>query len=59
MASAQYLVDHFHRVPIFMIPCVHPRADEGEDAEAQCSLCGGVMPAAWSFQLAGSRSMSC
>ena len=50
--SAQYLVDHFHRVPIFMIPCIHPRADEEEDSEAQCSLYGGVMPAAWSFQLA-------
>jgi nitroreductase len=52
MASAQYLVDHFHQVPIFMIPCVHPRADEAADSEAQCSLYGGVMPAAWSFQLA-------
>jgi nitroreductase len=50
-ASAQYLADHFHLVPILMIPCIHPRADN-EEAEAQCSLYGGILPAAWSFQLA-------
>jgi hypothetical protein len=32
-----------------MIPCIHPRADK-EEAEAQRSLYGGILPAASSFQ---------
>ena len=51
-ASAQYLVDHFHRVPILMIPCHPPSRRRGRTRRRQCSLYGGVMPAAWSFQLA-------
>ena len=50
-ASAQYLADHYHEVPIMMIPCIHPRADK-EEALLQCSFYGGVIQAAWSFQLA-------
>jgi nitroreductase len=49
--SAQYLADHFHEVPAFLIPCIAPRADGGE-AIIQCSFYGGIMQAAWSFQLA-------
>ena len=51
MASAQYLADHFHEVPAYVIPCITPRTDH-EPPVLQCSFYGSVMQAAWSFQLA-------
>jgi len=49
--SAQYLADHFHQVPLHLIPCISPRVD-GDGPLLQCTSYGGVMQAAWSFQLA-------
>ena len=51
MTSAQYLADHFHEVPAYVIPCITPRTDH-EPPVLQCSFYGSVMQAAWSFQLA-------
>ena len=49
--SAQYLADHYHQVPVHLITCISPRVD-AENALLQCSCYGGIMQAAWSFQLA-------
>jgi len=50
-ASAQYLRDHLHEVPIHVIPCQWGRID-GADTFTQASFWGSVLPAAWSFMLA-------
>ncbi|MGH2355177.1 MAG: nitroreductase family protein [Chloroflexota bacterium] len=50
-ASAQYLVDHIHEVPVHVVPCISPRTD-GLPHAAQSSLWGTIAPAAWSFMLA-------
>ncbi|MHB8646145.1 MAG: nitroreductase family protein [Thermomicrobiales bacterium] len=49
--SAQYLADHFHEAPIFVIPCILGRTD-GLPANAQSGVFGSILPAAWSFMLA-------
>jgi len=49
--SAQYLADHFHEAPIFLIPCITGRTD-GQPANAQSGVFGSILPAAWSFMLA-------
>jgi nitroreductase len=49
--SAVYLRQHFHEVPIMLIPCHAGRID-GADAFAQASYWGSILPAAWSFMLA-------
>jgi nitroreductase len=48
-ASAQYLVDHLHEVPVHVIPCL-----EGRPSSAGLGLIFGAMiyPAVWNFQLA-------
>ena len=50
--SAQYLADHFHEVPIHVIPCISPRPDRVAAHVLQASVYGSVIPAAWSFMLA-------
>jgi nitroreductase len=49
--SAQYLADHMHEVPVFVIPCIEGRV-EGQGVVSQASLYGSILPAAWSFMLA-------
>jgi nitroreductase len=49
--SATYLRDHFHEVPVMMIPCLWGRVD-GADGAAQAGFWGSILPAAWSFMLA-------
>ncbi len=49
--SAVYLRQHFHEVPLMLIPCHAGRID-GADAFAQASYWGSILPAAWSFMLA-------
>ena len=49
--SAQYLMDHLHEVPVYVIPCIHGRT-ENQPAYVQASRWGSIMPAAWSFMLA-------
>jgi nitroreductase len=49
--SARYLADHFHEVPVLMIPCLEGRPD-GAPAGMSASFWGSLLPAAWSFMLA-------
>ncbi len=50
--SAQYLTDHFHEVPVYIIPCITPRADD-QPMVMQSALWGSISQAGWSFMLAG------
>jgi nitroreductase len=47
-SSAGYLAEHFHEVPVIMIPCQKGRPDDGN----QASYWGSLLPAVWSFHLA-------
>jgi nitroreductase len=49
--SAQHLVEHFHEVPLMVIPCVERRPEHGTPWE-QASAYAAIIPAAWSFMLA-------
>jgi nitroreductase len=49
--SAQYLADHFHEAPVFVIPCIDGTFG-GDDAVMACTRYGSIIQAAWSFQLA-------
>lgn len=50
-ASARYLREHLHEVPVHVIPCQWGRVD-GANTFAQASFWGSILPAAWSFMLA-------
>jgi nitroreductase len=50
-ASAQYLADHLHEVPVHVIPCIRGRTD-GQPAAQQAGVWGSILPAVWSFMLA-------
>ena len=52
LASADYLSENLHRVPVHVIPCVLGRLGEGEAAAMWAGFLGSVFPAVWSFQLA-------
>ncbi|AEV71176.1 nitroreductase [Mycolicibacterium rhodesiae NBB3] len=50
MNSAKYLAEHFHEVPVMMIPCL---AGSPEDAVAgSAGFWGSLLPAVWSYMLA-------
>ncbi len=49
--SAQYLADHFHEVPVLLVPCNQGRPD-GAAAGISASFWGSLLPAVWSFMLA-------
>ena len=46
-----YLAEHFHEVPVHVIPCIEGRFENGP-VIAQASKYGQILPAAWSFMLA-------
>ena len=46
-----YLAEHFHEVPVLVIPCIEGRFESGP-VLAQASKYGQILPAAWSFMLA-------
>ena len=48
--SAEYLAQHFHEVPVLLVPCLWTRPPE-RPAE-QAAYWGSVLPAVWSFMLA-------
>ena len=50
-ASATYLAEHLHEVPVLVIPCVEARPED-KGGLAQASAYGNILPAAWSFMLA-------
>ena len=49
--SGQYLIEHLHEVPVYVIPCMQGRTDH-EPIIVQAALWGSILPAAWSFMLA-------
>ena len=51
VASALYLVEHLHEVPVHVIPCIEGRTD-GLPMVAQAAQWCSIVPAAWSFMLA-------
>jgi nitroreductase len=51
VASATYLAEHLHEVPVHVIPCVAGRF-ETEGAAVQGSRYGDIVSATWSFMLA-------
>jgi nitroreductase len=50
-ASAFYLAEHFHEVPVQVLFCYEGRV-ESAGPMAQASVYGSILPAAWSFMLA-------
>ena len=50
-ASIDYLVTNLEKAPVFVIPCMAPRA-QGLPIALQHAIYGSIMPAAWSFMLA-------
>ena len=53
--SADYLVEHLHRVPVHVIPCAGGRVEQivGNFAGVGlASVYGSILPATWSFMLA-------
>ncbi len=46
--SAVYLFDHFHEVPVHVIPCLEGKPYPGHEL----SYFASIFPAVWSFQLA-------
>ncbi len=50
--SAMYLAEHMHEAPALVIFCIEGRVEEAGVA-AQASIYGSILPAAWSFMLAG------
>jgi nitroreductase len=53
--SADYLTQHFHEVPLMLIPCIEGRID-GAQGFVQASVWGSLLPAVWSFMLALPRA---
>ena len=49
--SATYLREHFHEVPVLLIPLIEGRLD-GVSAFQGASAWGSILPAVWSFMLA-------
>jgi len=50
-ASADYLLEHLHEVPVHVIPCIQGRSEHLPIIQ-QAGLWGSILPATWSFMLA-------
>lgn len=50
-SSAEYLTEHFHRVPVMMVPCIMGRLDNASVVQG-AGAWGSLLPAVWSFMLA-------
>jgi nitroreductase len=51
MASAGYLFEHLHEVPVLVVPCVEGRVDDAPLVDLATTF-GSILPAVWSFMLA-------
>lgn len=51
-ASATYLREHLHEVPVHVIPCLWGRPPDGTPTAAHAGYWASIHPAAWSFMLA-------
>jgi nitroreductase len=54
MASAQYLADHMHEAPVFVVPCIRlpDGRCESQPVVIQASMWASIAQAGWSFILA-------
>ena len=52
LESSQYLSDHLHEVPVFVIPCLLQQLPADPTTADAAGLFGSIMPAAWSLMLA-------
>lgn len=52
MSSSDYLAEHLHEVPTFVIPCMLDRVPHDAKQGLMAGLYGSILPAVWSFQLA-------
>ena len=50
--SADYLAEHFHEVPVHVIPCIGAAGLAGTGKVGAAGIYGSIFPAVWSFQLA-------
>lgn len=50
--SSQYLTEHLHEVPVFVIPCILGRLAETPSNEEAAGFYGSILPGVWNFQLA-------
>ncbi len=50
--SAVYLMEHLHKAPVHLIPCIQGRPPEDAPLAMLNALFGSIFPAVWSFQLA-------
>ena len=50
--SSEYLMEHLHEVPVFVIPCLLDRLPATVSNEAAAGFYGSILPAVWSLQLA-------
>jgi nitroreductase len=51
-ASADYLAQHLHEVPVLLVPCQWGRPPAGDDPAQAAGYWGSLLPAVWSFCLA-------
>jgi nitroreductase len=51
VASATYLAEHLHEVPIHIIPCIESRVED-KGSFRQATVYGSILPATWSLMLA-------
>jgi nitroreductase len=51
-SSSEYLAEHYHEVPVHVIPCIKGRLTESPDTARMASVWGSILPAVWSFMLA-------
>ena len=50
--SSQYLTEHLHEVPVFVIPCILGRLGANPTNEEAAGFYGSILPGVWNFQLA-------
>jgi len=50
--SSEYLMEHLHEVPVFVIPCILGRLPESPSDEEAAGFYGSILPGVWNFQLA-------
>lgn len=52
LRSSDYLAEHLHEVPLFVIPCLLNRLPESPSVADTAGFYGSILPAVWSFMLA-------
>jgi nitroreductase len=50
--SSEYLAEHLHEVPVFVIPCLLGRLSDAPSNEEAAGFYGSILPAVWNLQLA-------